>query len=363
VKQKFKAFCYALGFALSLFYCAFLGATVGEVMTTSETIESGINLTNLSVAELLGHYRLHLEASNKSQKTVKWYLDILYRFFDFLELNNLMKTVDELNKEALEAYIIHRKTAKRWANNLHIKEENKGGLSPYSIQGDVRAIKAFWSWLLYQGYMENNALAKFPLPKVPKTIIKTLTIEQIRLLLKTIDKNSPVGARNYCILMLLIDSGMRISEVTGIQIADLKLSKCLVKIIGKGQKERVIPFSHFTSKELLRYIKYYRSDLCKLESPYLFPVSHGHHVRVNSIQQAIKRLAKKAELYDIKCHPHIFRHTFATMFLAKGGNAVVLKDIMGHESIQTTQKYVHLLPEDLQRQHWQYSPVGDLFNK
>ncbi len=322
-----------------------------------------MNSLDASPDSLLIQYQLSLETSNKSPKTIQWYLDILHGYFNFLEHSNLMKPVDELGKKALEAYIIHRKTTKRWPNNPHIKEENKGGLSPYSIQGDVRAIKAFWSWLLYQGYIEDNTLAKFPLPKIPKTLIKTLTIEQIRLLLKTIDKNTPVGARNYCILMLLIDTGMRISEVTGILIADLNLSKCLVKIIGKGQKERVVPFSHFTGKELIKYIKYYRSDLCKLESPYLFPVSHGQHVRVNAIQQAIKRLAKKAELYDIKCYPHIFRHTFATMFLAKGGNAVVLKEIMGHESIQTTQKYIHLQPEDLQKQHWKYSPVGDLFSK
>ena len=160
---------------------------------------------DVSPNSLLIQYRLSLEASNKSQKTVEWYLDILSGFFDFLKLNNLMKPVDELSKEALEAYIIHRKTAKRWPNNPYIKEENKGKLSPHSIQGDVRAIKAFWSWLLYQGYIESNTLVKFPLPKVPKPLIKTLTIEQIRLLLKTIDKNSPAGARNYCILMLLID--------------------------------------------------------------------------------------------------------------------------------------------------------------
>ncbi|MBA7679238.1 Tyrosine recombinase XerC [subsurface metagenome] len=322
-----------------------------------------MNSLDTSPDSLLIQYRLSLEASNKSSKTIQWYLDILCGFFNFLEHNNLMKPVDELGKEALQSYIIHRKASKRWPNNPHIKERNKGELSPYSIQGDVRAVKAFWSWLLYQGYIENNALVKYPLPKVPKTLIKTLTIEQIRLLLKTIDKNSPVGARNYCILMLLIDCGMRISEVTGIQIANLNLSKCLVKIIGKGQKERVIPFSHFTSKELIKYIKHYRPDLCKLESTYLFPVSHGHHVRVNAIQQAIKRLAKKAKLYDIKCHPHIFRHTFATMFLAKGGNAVVLKDIMGHASVQTTQQYIHFQPEDLQKQHWKYSPVEDLFGK
>ncbi|MCK4814672.1 tyrosine-type recombinase/integrase, partial [bacterium] len=105
---------------------------------------------------------------------------------------------------------------------------------------------------------ENNTLAKFPLPKVPKKVIKTLAIEQIKLLLNTIDKNNPVGVRNYCILLLLIDTGMRISEVTGIRIADYNLTECWVKIIGKGQKEIVVPFSRFTRKELLNYTQHYR---------------------------------------------------------------------------------------------------------
>jgi len=138
MEQRFEVFCYALSFALSLFYWTFLGATVGEVMIIAKIIVNGINSTDLSVSELLDHYRINLETSNKSPKTIKWYLDILCKYFNFLELNNLMKPVDELGKEALEAYIVHRKTAKRWPNNPYIKEKNKGGLSPYSIQGDVR---------------------------------------------------------------------------------------------------------------------------------------------------------------------------------------------------------------------------------
>ena len=100
-----------------------------------------------------------------------------------------------------------------------------------------------------------------------------------------------------------------------------------------------------------------------MDSPYLFPAFDGSHVSVNSIQQAIRRLADKAGLHGIKCHPHIFRHTFATVFLAKGGSDMVLKEILGHESIQTTQKYIHLNPEDLQKQHSKYSPVDDLLGK
>jgi len=127
-----------------------------------------------------------------------------------------------LGKSELTAYILHLQEAKKWPNNPHMKKE-KGKLSPVSIQGHVRAIKAFWGWLFNQGYIETNPLVKFPLPKVPKNIIKTLTIEQIRSLLKAIDKNTSVGARNYCILLLLIDNGMRISEAVGIKIADLDL--------------------------------------------------------------------------------------------------------------------------------------------
>ena len=159
----------------------------------------------------------------------------------------------------------------------------------------------------------------------------------------------------------MIDNGMRISEVVSIQISDIDLLRCRVKIIGKGNKERIVPFTKPTRKELLKYIEHHRNNLCKLDSSYLFPASDGNHVSVKSIQQAISRLSKKAGLGGIKCHPHIFRRTFATLFLARGGQLTTLKEIMGHESIQTTQKYVHFLPEDWRKQHWNYSPVDDLF--
>ena len=115
-----------------------------------------------------------------------------------------------------------------------------------------------------------------------------------------------------------------------------------MKVTGKGQKERLVLFSKIPRKELQKYIKYYRSDLCSQESPYLFPEAGGGHISVISLQQAVRRLAKKAGLQDVKCHPHIFRHTFATMFLANGGSGIALKEIMGHESYQTTQKYIHV---------------------
>jgi site-specific recombinase XerD len=137
----------------------------------------------------------------------------------------------------------------------------------------------------------------------------------------------------------------------------------LVQAKVKGQKERLAFFGKRFRKELNKYLKNTRPHLDSAHSPYLFPNKDGGHLSINAVQQFLHRLALKAGLEGKRCHPHLFRHTFATTFLKKGGQALVLKDILGHESLQTTQKYVHLLPEDLQKHHAQFSPLDDIFGE
>ena len=108
----------------------------------------------------------------------------------------------------------------------------------------MRAIKAFWSWLFEEGYVEKNPMAKFPLPKVPKNIVKTLNLEQIKKLLNEVDRHTPLGDKYYCILLLLLDTGARASELVGIKIADIDFINGFIKVTGKGQKERIIPFTN-----------------------------------------------------------------------------------------------------------------------
>ncbi len=319
-----------------------------------------MNTPDSFIDNLLVQYQRSLEAGNKSPKTISGYMDTLRRYSHFLNKNSLDKSVNELGRQELESYIRDLQESTRWPNRINIGKD-RGKLSATTIYDHARDIKTFWSWLFHYGYIEVNALAKFSLPKVPETIIKTLPLEQIKSFLNAIDRLTSVGARNYCITLLLIDTGMRISEVVEIRLANLDLTMCLVKITGKGGKERTGSIHMSTRKKLLKYMQHHRHNLCKLDSPYLFPASDGNHISINSVQQAIRRIAQQAGPSGIKCHAHLFRHTFATMFLANGGDVMVLKDILGHKSILTTQKYIHLLPEDLQRQHWRYSPIGDLF--
>ena len=314
----------------------------------------------LQIEALLDAYRRHLEAANRSPKTISWYMEILRRFFDFMDINNLARSIPDIGREELRTYILHLQSARKWPNSPYIRAD-KGSLSPYSIQGHVRAIKAFWGWLFKEEYILENPLIKLPLPKVPQSLVKTLTIAQFKRLLAEVERHTPLGAKYYCVLLFLLDTGVRVSELVNIKMADIDLVNCLVTVVGKGRKERMVPFHRLTRRELQRYIRVFRPKLCSYHSCYLFPRSDGYHISINSVQQFIRRINAKAGLRGIKCSPHIFRHTFATTFIAKGGTDFALKEILGHTSLQATLKYTHLQPRDLQRQHALFTPIEDLF--
>ncbi len=133
----------------------------------------------------------------------------------------MLKPVDQMGSQELKAYLLHLQERNRWPKNKHIK--NKEKLSPFSIQDHARAIKAFWGWLLKEGLINENPLAKFPLPKVPQNIIKTLTAEDMKKLLNAVDRSTPVGNRLYCVLLVLIDTGVRIGELVSITMPDINL--------------------------------------------------------------------------------------------------------------------------------------------
>ncbi len=312
-----------------------------------------------SIEDLLENYSMSLKALNRSEKTIDWYLDNLRRYFVFLSQSNMLKPVEQLGSQELKVYLLHLKERERWPKNKYIK--NKGKLSPFSIQGHARTIKAFWGWMWKEGIIKENPLAKFPLPKVPQNLIQTITVSDMKKLLNAIDRSTPAGERLYCILLTLIDTGARIGEVVGIKISEVGFQQGTMTVTGKGQKQRLVPFSSNTRKALMKFRDGSRAKLISVESDYVFPQKYGEHVSIGSVQQAIRRLARKVGL--VRCYPHLFRHTFASIFIAKGGAAPVLKGIMGHESFQTTEKYIHPKAEDLKLQHQMYSPVKDIFKQ
>jgi len=307
--------------------------------------------------ELLEEYRRSLQAANRSPKTISSYFEVLPRFFRFLDAQGPFKGLAALGPRDLEAYILHLQTVDRWDAHLLIPNKS-GGLSPHTINVHVRTVKACWSWLHRNGYLDSNPLEGFHLPKAPDKPFSTLSEGQICQLLGAIDRLTPKGARLYLMILMLTDGGLRVSELVQIQISHLDLTHGFIQVVGKGGKLRPIPVSQVIGKAILRYMTNHRPQLCSVDSPHLFPDDFGAHVSVDSVQQGLRRLGMRSGLKDARCSPHTFRHTFATEFAANGGNAFALQAIMGHASISTTLRYTHLKPHDLQRQHSQYSPIA-----
>ena len=320
---------------------------------------SGTTIPEQSITRILAEYRVSLVASNRSPKTISWYLEILHRFLDFLEGSKLLRPVNELGREELKLYVLHLQNCRRWPGRLP-NSKDRGKLSAISIQGHVRAIKAFWSWLNHEGYINENPLSKYPLPKAPQKILNVLSPQHVEELLAALDRKTAIGARNYLIILLLYDGGFRISELANITMEDLDSRDEFIRVTGKGQKQRLVPISHLTRREIIRYVNRFRQQICADKSPYLFAAPDGRPISVNGVQQLLRRLGKQAGLNGIRCSPHTFRHTFATQFLTNGGDVFALKNIMGHASLHTTLKYTHLQPQDLQNQHARFSPVTNL---
>src|SRR5271157_5604202 len=133
-----------------------------------------------------------------------------------------------------------------------------------------------------------------------------------------------------------------------------------MRVRGKGNKERDVPISKTALREIHRYLRESRPKICLIDSAYLFPDSNGEPMSINSVEQFITRLKRKAGLGYMRVYPHLFRHSFGTEFINNGGSVFALKEIFGHSSLTTTLKYTHLQPEDLRREHNRFSPIEAL---
>lgn len=339
------------------FLVAFL---LGEDMNQSIG-NNGTDSLQLCWRVLLEEYKQALETANKSPKTICGYFETLKRYFLFLEEQGLIKPIHELSIKELRQYIKDLKNRARWPNNPHIKEENRGRVSPFTILAHIRDIKTFWSWMHREGYIENNPLAHFALPGVPEKLPKIIMTAQFKILLSNIDVSTADGLKYYCILLIFYDNGMRLSELRMIKIFDIDFESKTIKVMGKGRRERYVPITVHTRKHIIRYIRGARLKLCLENSPYLFANSGGEAISKNSVQQFMRRLLQKSGLKGIKLTPHILRHSFATQYLSNGGSIDDLQRILGHKSIMTTLRYIQSQHQDIQKRHAKFSPIADLF--
>ena len=284
-----------------------------------------INMAELDLVKLISHFAQSNRAEGKSPKTVAWYTEMLFDFVKFLRSNGVEAILGGLSTTTARQFVI---------------AEQGRGLSPYTVQAKARALKAFSSWLLAEGYTPDNLLTNVKLPRVPIKLIEPLTASEIDSLISVQNPLTSVGSRNIALLVTLLDAGLRVSELCNLHFDDAHIEEGYLKVIGKGNKERMLPIGSTAQKTLWRYVLHFRPEPLGESNNYLFLTLDGKRLQSNAVKLLLKRWGRRAGVPRL--HAHLCRHTYATNFLNhKCGDVFRLQQILGHTTLEMVRRYVH----------------------
>lgn len=269
-----------------------------------------------------------------SENTISSYTLDLKKFTNYIK-----KDYDKIKKEDIQKYI----------QNLS-KEE-----SSLSVSRTISTLKSFYKFLEINKYTKTNPLTLISNPKQPKTLPKVLSEEEVNKLLD-INLKTDFDYRNKAMLELMYGSGLRVSELINLNVNDIDVNNCTIRIFGKGSKERIIPLNEYTTEAINNYILYHRTALFKHgENNYLFLNNHGNKMTRQGFFKILKKLAKEKNI-KTEFSPHTLRHSFATHLLKYGADLRSIQELLGHSDISTTQIYTHITNEKLQKNYQEYHP-------
>ena len=311
----------------------------------------------ITIKTLIELFLTTKSTEGRSARTIGWYREKLGPFERYLS-NGHEAALPDLDLERARAFVTAlQERDQRFADHPY-REPLKGGLSPFTIHGYVRAIRAFSAWLAEEEFLPRDPLTKLKRPKVGEPMIEILSEQEIADIFGSINPNTFNGARIFAIALLLLDTGIRASELCGLTLESTHLNQDFVKVLGKGSKERIVPFGSTTKKALIRYITTWRPEPELPMTDNLFLTPYGAPMTYGALRQSIKRAGIKVGVPRLR--PHLFRHTFAVRYLMNGGDVMTLKLLLGHSTLDVTQMYMHLAEAHIQVQYSKFSPVDRL---
>jgi len=280
--------------------------------------------------------------------------------YEVNEFKNYLKLERSLSNNSIDAYLLDvRKLtsfiSENYSTSLSIENINvsiiesfikhlfKSESSTYSQARIVSGLKSFFNYLLLEEKIDINPMELIDAPKLVRKLPETLSIQEIENIINAVDLDSKEGMRNKAILETLYSCGLRVSELVNLKVQNLFLDIGFIKVLGKGMKERLVPIGTKAAECISIYMKDYRTNLNISEGfeGYLFINRRGKNLTRNMIFIIVKDLVKKAGL-NKNISPHTFRHSFATHLIEGGADLRAVQEMLGHESITTTEIYTHL---------------------
>lgn len=277
-----------------------------------------------------------------SSNSVEAYLRDINKFVSYLESEKLQLNAEEIKLEHLEGFV---------------KVIHELGFDAHSQARIISGIRAFYKYLMMEDIVQSNPTELVSMPKLARKLPDTLSVEEINDLLDSIDMSIPEGMRNRAMLEVLYGCGLRVSELIGLRISNLFLDVDFIKVVGKGDKERLIPIG----SQAIKYIKIYKETvrvhvpIKKGEEDVLFLNRRGKGLSRMYVFLVIKECAAKIGLKKI-ISPHTFRHSFATHLIEGGADLRAVQEMLGHASITTTEIYTHLDRDYLRSTIMQFHP-------
>ena len=305
------------------------------------------------ISECIEYFELCNQAEGKSAKTIKWYTENLNLFFRYLRSRHLPDSLEAINIKLLREYILYLQNKRVVSKKFGWK---KIPLSSVTIHCHVRVLKVFTNWMVREELTEHNPAKNLRPPKIVKKVIDILTDEEIYTIFKSFRSGFPTDYRNETIFALLLDTGLRIGELVKLQTSNVHLTEGYLKVIGKGNKERIVPIGVNAQKFLHRYLFSFRPRDNKRNLVFLSVT--GEPLTANSMKLMFSRLAKVSGV--LRLHAHLCRHTFATRFLINGGDVFTLQHILGHSTLEMVRHYVNFASTHVVIQHQKYSPLDRL---
>jgi integrase/recombinase XerD len=305
------------------------------------------------------YYRI-LENRRLSPETIRGYRYVLTLLARLLASLCGITELEQVTILHLREYVQHLMTEPLTFEKKTTRPKNGKTLAPVSVATHIRRVKTFFDWCYKEELIDKNPATRLESPKVDEEVIETFTVDQIEQMMGSFDLSTVQGFRDYVIILLMLDTGVRRSEVATLKVEDVHDSSILV--FGKGRKERQIGLHPEISKLVWKYIQKYRNPK-SADEPALFlgagRGNAGKPITPSGVHWVMERLKVATGIDDVRLSSHTFRHTFACVYLDEGGDLFSLSREMGHTDVKTTERYLkNFTSKNANKHHTSHSPIN-----
>lgn len=286
-------------------------------------------------------FLLRCRAQNLAASTIAWYT----------------QKFDALERFLASHGAIHVKDVTPILLREYFSAQREAGHRSGTIFRDFGVSRCFFGFLAREGLISENPMTRLEKPRKERVLIPALSLDQVRLLLAQPDKETFKGIRTWTLMVLILDTGLRVTEALHVRRDQIDFQANVLRVMGKGSKERDVPFGTTTKQVLWQYV----ARVGTLPNQDLFFVNQfARALEPNWVQKQMREYGRAAGIQGVRVSPHTLRHTFATQYVLNGGDAFSLQKILGHSTLDMVRIYVDLANRDVALQHKKYSPIDHL---